>query len=275
MHTKARGFTLIELLVVMAITAVLTALVLPSVSAAQDEARQSQCKNHLKQIGLAMHNYHDTYRSFPPGWVSKGTTAEIGPNTGWQTSILPFVEQAPLYNTIDFNNVDKTPENIVQTVVPTYRCPSDPMVELNPLRKKWATSSYSGNSGDERLPGSVDPLPKTSGIFWINSFCGMRNITDGTSNTILVGERCLGSGSGVWFGVTQNRNENDAVSDANHENQLNAGLGSFSSRHPGGAHFVLCDGAVRFISDEIESKPELGTFQKLANRSDGNTIGEF
>lgn len=275
MATRKRGFTLIELLTVFAVVAVLTALVLPAVSAAQDEARQRTCMNNVKQIALAMHNYHDVHKVLPPAWISAKPDASLGTFFGWQAMLLPYLDQAPLYNQLDFKVIDENPLDLLQTKVTTLRCPSDPMVDHNPLRGKLGTSSYSGNSGDERLPGSVDPLPKTSGIMWRNSAVRFSDITDGMSNTFMAGERCLDSGAAIWMGVTKNRNENDAVTDCNHENQLNAGMGSFSSRHPGGVFFVMCDGAARYTPDSIDSAPELGTFQKLANRSDGQSIGDF
>jgi prepilin-type N-terminal cleavage/methylation domain-containing protein len=276
--TKRAAFTLIELLTVLSIVVVLSALMLPSVVQTQEAARLSACKNNLKQLGIAMHNYHDTYNSFPPGWVAKDQKAESGPWTGWQTSILPYLEQVALYEQIDFKDLAKTDETVWKTSIEVYRCPSDPMVDLNPLRGKLATSSYSGNAGSQRLPGSVDPSKTYNGIFWWNSNCGIRNITDGTSNTFLVGERCITSGAGIWMGLTKNRNENDALSDCSHHAQLNKSIESFSSMHPGVVQFVMCDGAVRPISETIESsadEKQPGTFQKLAQKDDGFPLGDF
>jgi prepilin-type processing-associated H-X9-DG protein len=275
MKCNRRGFTLIELLVIAGVAAVLLALFLPAVVRAQDEARRNSCKNNLKQLGLAMHNYHDVYAMFPPGWVEKKDGADEGPFTGWGAAILPYIDQAPLYERISFDAFENTDAKVFKTVIDVYRCPSDPMVALNPLRGKWATSSYSGNGGNERLPGSVDTPDKLNGIFWKNSNCRIRDIVDGTSNTFLIGERCLDSGSGIWMGVTKNRNENDAITDCSHHAQLNKSITSFSSRHPGGANFLMCDGAVRFIDEKVESDPELGTYQKLSQRNDGQPVGDF
>lgn len=275
MSRRSRGFTLIELMTVIALVAVLLALLAPAIAQSQDDARRAACMNNLKQIGLAMHNYHDVYNSLPPGWVAKNAEAGTGPSFGWMASVLPFVDQAPLFNTLDFNVFDKNDPQRLQTVIPVYRCPSDPMVDLNPIRGKFASASYSGNAGNERLPGSIDTPLKTNGMFWLNSNCRFQHITDGMSNTFMVGERCLDSASGIWVGTTKNRNENDAVSDGSHHARLNASIESFSSRHPGGANFVMGDGAVRFVSNDIESlDPEtsngqLGTYQKLSQRDDG------
>ncbi|HSG70227.1 MAG TPA: DUF1559 domain-containing protein [Planctomycetaceae bacterium] len=279
MKTRQRtAFTLIELLTVLSIVAVLSALMLPGIVQSQDAARANACKNNLKQMGLAMHNYHDVYNTFPPGWVAKDQKAESGPWIGWQTSILPFVEQAALYEQINFEDYSKTDDKIWKTSLEIYRCPSDPMVDLNPIRGKLATSSYSGNAGSQRLPGSVDPLKTHNGIFWWNSNCGLRNIVDGTSNTFLAGERCITSGGGIWMGLTKNRNENDALSDCSHHSQLNKSITSFSSMHPGVVQFVLCDGSVRSVSEDIDSsedEKQPGTFQKLAQKDDGFPVGDF
>lgn len=275
MRVARRGFTLIELLVIGSIAAVLLALLLPAVSQAQEEARRNTCKNNLKQFGLAMHNYHDVFQALPPAWVSKKPDADEGPFIGWGTFVLPFMNQAPLYNQINFKVVDNNDPKIFQTVLEVYRCPSDPMVALNPLRGKMASSSYSGNAGNERLPGSVDTPDNLNGMMWRNSNVKFRDVIDGLSNTFMVGERCLDSGSGIWMGVTKNRNENDAITDCSHQAQLNKSITSFSSRHTGGANFVMGDGAVRFIDETIESDAELGLYQKLSQRNDKQPIGNF
>lgn len=275
MRSKRKGFCFLELLVIAAIASVLLALTLPSIVNAQEEARQAQCKNNLKQFGLAMHNYHDVFRTLPPAWVAQKPDADEGLFMGWGAFLLPFVDQAPLYNSLKFDDVPKNDPKILRTVLPIYRCPSDPMADLNPIRGNWATSSYSGNSGNERLPGSDDTPAKTNGIMYRNSKIGFRNITDGTSNTFMLGERGLRSASGIWLGVTKNRNENDAMTDCSHQARLNRHITSFSSLHPNGAHFLMCDGSVRMIDNEIDSKQKLGTYQKLSQRDDGEAIGDF
>ncbi|HUG20615.1 MAG TPA: DUF1559 domain-containing protein [Planctomycetaceae bacterium] len=272
------AFTRIELLTVFGLVAVLSAIVLPSVVQSQEEARRNTCKNNLKQLALAIHNYHDVYNSFPPGWVAKNREADSGPWYGWQAAILPYMEQAPLFNNLNLNDYGKTDEKILKTVIPGYRCPSDPMVDLNPLRGKYATSSYSGNAGSQRLPGSVDPLKTQNGLFWWNSNCNFAQVRDGLSNTFLFGERCITSGSGIWLGLTKNRNENDAISDCSHHSRINRSITSFSSNHPEIVYFALCDGSVRPVSEKIDSSddeknPDL--FQKLADRADGSPIGNF
>jgi prepilin-type processing-associated H-X9-DG protein len=290
---KKRGIALIEVLVLAGLIALSLAVLMPAIQQARQDARRVQCKNNLKQLGLALHNYHDTFNSFPPGWVSKEGGPGNGARVGWQTFILPFVDQAPLYNKINFNkpphDASGKPIKDFQTILSVYRCPVDPAPELNPLRGDYATSNYSGNYGDvppPRLgslgmsdfwPGVVDAPMKSRGIFARNSNVGMRNITDGSSNTLLAGERSVTSGAGIWVGVTDNAHEDDALTDASHRSRLNANWSSYSSRHSGGAHILMCDGSVRFLNDNIESKPapELGTFQKLACKDDGQAMADF
>lgn len=290
---KKRGFALTELIVLVGLITLLLAVLLPAVQQARQDARMVHCKNNLKQFGLALHNYHDTFRVFPPGWISREGAPGAGSRIGWQTSILPFMDQAPLFNQIDFNKTlneaDGKQRKLFQTVLIGYRCPVDPAPETNPLRGEFATSNYSGNYGDvptQRLrplglgdtwPGGIEAPMRSRGIFARNSSVGMASITDGTSNTLLVGERGFTSGAGIWAGVTDNAHEDDALTECSHRARPNAGWFSYSSRHTGGVHILLCDGSVRFLSDTIDSKPapDMGTFQKLACKNDNQPIGEF
>jgi len=275
-----RGFSLIEVLAVGGIVAICLALGLPALQRARDEARRNACKNKLKQIGLAMHNYHDTFVTFPPGWVAKTTKPEFGPCYGWGTFILPYVDQAPLYNQINFNvPPDITSNERLQKRLDIYRCPEDTSEDTNPVRDEFGTSNYSGNYGDEPLPGSVDAATKVNGMFYWNSRVRIADVTDGTSNTLLIGEKSIASAAAIWMGVRSNQNASDNVTACNHESRMNTVIDSFSSRHGQGAHFLLCDGAVRFISDKVDSQPgdskKKGTYQKLANKSDNLPVGEY
>jgi prepilin-type N-terminal cleavage/methylation domain-containing protein/prepilin-type processing-associated H-X9-DG protein len=280
LRRRARGFSLVEILVVGAIVSVGLALTLPAVQRARQDARRNACKNNLKQMALAMHNYHDAFVTFPPGWIVKDVKPAAGPGYGWGTFILPFVDQAPLYNQIDFSvPPDITSSDRLQTRLNVYRCPDDTSEETNPVRDEYGTSNYSGNYGNETLPGSVDASDKASGIFFRNSKVGMRDITDGTSNTLLLGEKCISSAAGIWMGVRSNQNAGDSVTACAHETRMNTVIDSFSSRHGGGVHFALCDGSVRFISDKIDSQPakadKMGTFQMLSHKSDGHPVGQY
>lgn len=323
----SRGFTLIELLVVIAIIAVLIALLLPAVQQAREAARRSQCKNNLKQIGLALHNYAESYGVLPPGVVHKTgnqNVAALG-SYGWGTFILPQLDQTALFNTMRVNETDldnllrDTSDPVRQrspfTVIPVYRCPSDTAPDLN-NRREWdvpynqffknqpvhlGTSNYVGVSGsrwstpEQWVVNNVDPY----GTFWGDSRVKFRDITDGLSNTFIVGERDweLGwaanwvgqrnyTGTGIW-GSRQNLailnvKINDPLLQPNGNPAASRG---FSSQHAGGAHFLFGDGRVQFISENIEyndvqpaqQKPNntLGLFQRLGRRNDGHVLGEF
>lgn len=324
-----RAFTLIELLVVIAIIAVLIALLLPAVQQAREAARRTQCKNNLKQIGLALHNYHDTHLTLPPGVIRDGIANSEG--WGWHVFILPQLEQANLYQTLDvpryrlrdvlagFNPMLVTVEQrteILQTPLPTFLCPSDDNNGISHQNRHFggglgtndgglgqfrpAASNYVGNWGTRPAVQVVNQLDP-HGVFYYNSRIRIADITDGTSNSVLLGERETRTGrAGTWIGV---RNPNGGgsrglfVALAHSTPVINAsdppflwsqndGAGEgYSSRHTGGAHFLLADGSVRFLSETIEhdqteantvSPPAtIGTFQKLLHRRDGHPASGF
>jgi prepilin-type processing-associated H-X9-DG protein len=271
--------TFVELLVVLSVVAIGVALVAPGILHARMQARADVCKNNLKQIGLALHNYHDTFATFPPGWVARDVKPATGPCFGWQSFLLPFVDHAPLYNRLNFSAPPDPTNAALQTKITTFRCPDDTSEDLNPVRDEFGTSNYSGSYGDRALPGSVDAAKNVSGIFYWNSKTRAPDITDGMSNVFAVGERCIASAAAIWVGVRSNQNAGDGVTACNHEARLNTVIDSYSSRHADGAHFLFCDGAVRFISDEIDSQPGAnppkGLYQKLANRNDGHNVSGF
>ncbi len=138
--SSKRGFSLIELLVVIAVVVVLIALLFPAVLDARMQARNTSCKNNLKQLGLAMHNYHDVFGMFPPGWVAKDRKAKTGPNFGWGSFLLPYLDQAPLYNRLDFKKPVPAPNKLLQTMIPVYHCPDDLEAEINTVRGGYGTS---------------------------------------------------------------------------------------------------------------------------------------
>jgi len=305
------GFTLIELLVVIAIIAVLIALLLPAVQQAREAARRSQCKNNLKQLGLAAHNYHDTFNIFPCtpvywGGVDKGSHL---------VQILPYIDQAPIYMGINFGNtvaVDgQTASNgtlFRSMAIPVYICPTDPMPTLWGDRAK---SNYVMSMGNQRMDsqGGACPTPlgndfgtgpaghgngmtaqETSGILnRMGWSCRLRDITDGPSNTILFGEIRPNCGdhtvngwlhyNAPWVATTAPINypiscyNEPAVPNAtacNNANIWNTSQG-FKSKHTGGAHFVIADGAVRFISENINYR----NYQRLGDRRDNEVVSEF
>ena len=288
--SNRRAFTLIELLVVIAIIAVLIALLLPAVQQAREAARRSQCKNNLKQLGLALHNYHDTLNAFPPAWA--GSTASTN-YYGWSVYILPHLDQAPLYNTLNPNGA-AMPAAAGNLILPlaAYMCPSDTGEVVN--------SAYSGY-GKNNYP--INRMISTQ-----NVVVRIRDITDGTSNTILVGERArvyatngLKSPGAIWPGFA------GTISTASVHgwacfpiNTSWTGLASdytstgggndptytrytWSSLHKGGAQFLMCDGAVKFLSENIDSgvNPTCvaptgnRVYQNLCNYNDGNVIGDY
>ena len=306
---RSVGFTLIELLVVIAIIAVLIALLLPAVQQAREAARRSQCKNNLKQIGLAMHNYHDTANRFPPGSYVPGHSTNA-----W-ASILPYADQAPLYSKLVFNQgwswigQSGGGPNAVAVdgvKIPYMICPSSPLPD-----------TYKDNGGNNRtlaapsyvmIGGAIsDPstftgsagLVSIGGIFFQNSSIGFRDITDGTTNVMMISEtsnfaknsagtpvdiRSGDSGGGMWIGDPNTWNSGDArcynrtvIRYAFNSGASQANVGGsqcnspLNSAHVGGVHALLCDGSVRFLSDNAN----IATMMNLALRSDGNVLGEM
>ena len=282
MHSSARrrrGFTFIELLVVLSIVAVGLALVAPGILHARTQARPMSARTISSRLGWRFITTTMPTTHFPPVGSPKTRHRERGPVLGGAASILPFIDQPALYNKLNFEKSPDATSPLVQTRLVVYRCPDDTSADLNPVRDEFGTSNYSGNYGDAALPGSVDAAKKVSGIFFWNSKTGIASITDGASNTVLVGERCIASAAGIWVGVRNNQNAGDSVTACNHEARLNTVIDSFSSRHAEGAHFLFCDGHIRFISDEIDSQlganPPKGLYQKLSHKNDGQAVGEF
>ncbi|MBL8848766.1 MAG: DUF1559 domain-containing protein [Planctomycetaceae bacterium] len=323
---RASGFTLIELLVVIAIIAILIALLLPAVQQAREAARRTQCRNNLKQLGLAIHNYHDAYNMFPTG---------VGYSLwGWKVYILPYIDQTAQYNIINFNDgIDFTGatcrgqgsacytsqhqsnaltaagrQHWATTPFAVLGCPSDPLgntaysATLPVINANYhgvcgnvnsvirANNNYGLNSRHRIicLPagGCIEPYPGNSqlhteynGIFRYAARVRVGDVIDGTSNTLMVGERAvdpshswgwtltgtegdsmLGTGSPIWQGPI--------TTAAGYDWQFSP---RFSSHHVGGAHFLLGDGSVRFLSSNIN----FVTFQALGTTGGGEVVGEF
>ncbi len=207
-----RAFTLIELLVVIAIIGILVALLLPAVQYARESARRMQCGNNLRQIGVAVQTYADSLKSFPSGYLSNVDPAgnEVGPGWGWGALLLPYMEQQPLYNQIRFDLGIESPLNAAVRIAPLpgFRCPSDtgpktwtvwkrdPMTgaPISPICDV-ATANYVG------MYGTSEPGVDGDGVFFRNGTVSFQDIQDGTSQTILVGERSFRLGEATWTGA--------------------------------------------------------------------------
>lgn len=319
-HEPVRpGFTLVELLVVITIIGVLISLLLPAVQSAREAAHRMQCTNQIKQLGLALHSYHDTYRSFPPGWVDSGNFG-----WGWNAFLFPYLEQQTFFERLNVNkkqliqiNNNASTQPLLQTVIPNLRCPSDRAKEVGEQyvgaganQRPVATSNYVGCRGFFNMANgdtTNDPIVDNTlnnGVLYANSAVKFTDITDGTSNTLAIGEKNIdatNSGSpefraACWAGDGRAQNGNAVTScvrgKVNQGNQMN-----FASSHPGGANFALCDGSVRFIAETIASnngavdgtpipaspwqtlfdagKPAMGVYQLLGVRNDGLVIGSY
>jgi prepilin-type N-terminal cleavage/methylation domain-containing protein/prepilin-type processing-associated H-X9-DG protein len=293
------GFTLIELLVVIAIIAVLVALLLPAVQQAREAARRTQCKNNLKQLGLALENYHGSRNMFPAGYVSTFDNSgnDLGPGWGWAAMILPEMEQLPLQNNITFTQPIEAAANATVRVIslPAYLCPSDtvvspwPAVMRDPLGNPTSTICQIAASNYVGVFGVSEPGVGGEGVFFRNSNIGMRHITDGTSTTMFVGERSQRWCEATWVGAVTNavmfppagspavpvtENASGMILGHTFEGPPNAPgteCNEFSSLHSGGAHFLFCDGHVQFISTSIDKL----VFRALSTRAGGESIGDF
>lgn len=284
------GFTLIELLVVIAIIAILIALLLPAVQAAREAARRTQCRNNLQQVGIALHNYEMAWETLPPGVVN-----EVGPIVNgqegylmsWTVQLLPYLEQQVLYRAMDHNKSSLQQERrLRESSVPVYLCPSSPLTTVQTDDGSLKLSSYAASENDTEAPIQSNH----TGAFTLNSSTRYRDLQDGSSYTLFIGEKhAMKDDAGFMVGNRATlRNAgtgiNELYNKARAEQQpgwasgaleppadLPDYVGGFGSFHPGGAMFTFGDGSVRFLSENID-RP---TFGRLANIADGQLLDEF
>jgi prepilin-type N-terminal cleavage/methylation domain-containing protein len=295
MPSQRNAFTLVELLVVIAVIGLLVALLLPAIQAARESARKAQCLNNIKQTGLALHAYHDTYHRLPAGWQGFGPApqrlpdVEGAPGWGWASMVLPQMEQTALHDAIRFDLPVEASANAPsrQSLIESYRCPSDPttdrLFELQaedgsgPLAM-LARSNYVGVFGTlelEDCEGLPAGQPCTGdGVFYHNSRTSFRDVLDGLSQTFLVGERSSRLDHSTWTGVVPGGEEAFArvLGVADHApNHPQSHFDDFSSYHTRGVHFLLGDGSARFVGQSIA----LNVYQALCTRAGGEPANDF
>ena len=280
---RSRGFTLIELLVVIAIIAVLIALLLPAVQQAREAARRTQCRNNMHQLGLALHNYHDVYGTFPAG--TRGQWGAL--KDGWSclASLLPFVDEAAIYNSLNFDGLGVLANDTAGAQrINTYLCPSarGPLKSYPsaPMTKNWCYTSYcSVWGGMTHGQATTAAGSYRNGVTTYDAWTRIRSIRDGTSNTFAMGE--AGNLAGpvypkfwIWaYGYGYDRTVLTTGWPINHTKSAACtywgvgGCASFGSFHEGGAFFLFADGQVRFLSENIDQT----TYIALASRN-GNEI---
>ncbi len=262
-----RGFTLVELLVVVAILAILVSLLLPAVQQARAAARRIQCANHLRQIGLAVHNYADVHLMLPPGAMIVGPSFGTASGWGWGAMLLPYLEQTPLYSEIDFNLPTAVGSNAerISNSISTWRCPSD----TGPSTLDVSTSS---TESFELAHGNYAANAEMMGGL---SSVRFADVIDGLTNTVMISERASNADSGTsftssWIGfvTTATHNVFDSIpyiemTADRPANFIIGGADCFSSRHHGGIHAALGDASVRFVGESIDAEiyEHLGTIQ--------------
>ena len=324
---KISGFTLVELLVVIAIIGILIGMLLPAVQQVREAARRSTCQNNLKQLALALMNYETAFTKFPPGYgFNKESNADSWNKAwGWGARVLPYLEQDNVYDVLgvsrrefeealpggNWNSWDPEVVGAMQANLTVFRCPSDTGSDINttadfasasvPETHMPATSNYAGVYAYQYTNWYVgsEPPERTQGVFHHQNGSTMTNIIDGTSNTLIVGERSTSHGAAYWVGVGNVVSEDSWSSPKvigrvflfkPNPPLVNRYYSAFSSEHAAGLNFAFADGSVHFLADSIEFDNGLllngsphnwwnsfeemdastfGVYQKLGCKSDG------
>ena len=307
---RRAAFTLTELLVVIAIMGVLVGLLVPAVQSAREAARRTQCRNNLKQIGIALHNHIATFKALPAGYVSEVAIDgdDAGPGWAWGPKLMPFMEQTPVSKLVDTHTAIEGPlaEGVRTQTIPGFTCPTDselePIVDIPRIKSKqiickMAASSYVGSAGTVR-PTCKLCRDRFDGVFGRNRMVQPRELLDGLANTLAVGERAWRWSSATLWGVVPKSKVIDHQQKGKYaagpayvlgttfaegfnidepeelmedHNTMETYAESFGSLHPGGCHFVFCDGGVRFVYDNIDP----GLFNSLATRDGVASAGNL
>ncbi len=299
MKHPPRGFTLVELLVVVAIIGVLIGLLLPAIQSAREAARRAACQNHLHQLGVALHGYYSSRGCFPPGYLGNDQNY-FYPHWAWTSYILPYLEEGGVYKALgvdsqQFGNGAQLAPATADTQQPMslFICPSDLGNLLNDQKGLHGKSNYRGVMGNIALLTSDYPTAMSeNGVIFLNSNISTGQITDGSSQTLIVGE-CTLSGldpdhnGAIWAGMRGSipnpdptSNSQETIMDSDVMWWINrdpywcingVGIQAFGSNHPDGAGFCFADGSVHFLRTEIDGT----TLENLAARNDGMMVGNY
>ncbi|MES2788346.1 MAG: DUF1559 domain-containing protein [Planctomycetota bacterium] len=291
--TPRRGFTLIELLVVIAIIAVLISLLLPAVQQAREAARRTQCKNNMKQLALAMHNYHDTYNVFPNGTSDKMYSPFV--------AVMPYIDLSNNIRSYNFNESYSSPTNVlvINQTLPVFLCPSMTIPRAVPeltCPEAGAAGSYAVSAGTTARGFDGVFIPNASYDAVNGRVVRIADITDGTSNTLFLGEFNYKHSGYTWTSASNSCAGNPALAGTirwgsarwggGYAGLAIGGMGgvfnkfsgtvttdreTFRSDHTGGGHFALSDGGIRFVSDSASSTVLLA----LSTRAGGEVVGEY
>lgn len=303
MNPRRSAFTLVELLVVIAIIGILVSLLLPAVQAAREAARRASCSNNLRQVGVALHLYHDAHLRLPPGWwgydpVTREDNWLGEPGWGWCAAILPFIEESTLSESVIHYEVpihDPRNRQAREARLAVFRCPSDAgdpaflleassghdhggSAPVGAFPLVMATGNYVGMFGTQDLHEVCEHGPCCgNGTFFLNRGVQFGEIKDGLSNTLIVGERTSRLSYSTWVGSVAGSEHGPArvVGEGfyppNLEGTYETNVHAFSSAHPSGTQFIMGDGSVHLIHRTID----MVTYRSLCTRAARDAVGRF